>query len=82
MDLNFIMVMFSNFFCELFSAEGYDEVLNIQEMYREVISSFINLKREEELDTLAEEDVKFPGFDGNNETKQMSYVDYFAKDFG
>ncbi len=57
-------------------------MLDILEMYRGIIYSFINLKREGKIKTLTEDDVKFPGFDGNNETKQMSYAEYFIVDLG
>ena len=74
--------VFECLFDEELSAKDCEEVLDILEMYRGIIYSFINLKREGKLETLTEEDVKFPGFDGNNEGKQMSYADYFIKDLG
>lgn len=74
--------VFECLFDEELSAEGCSEVLDILEMYRGIIYSFINLKREGKLDSLTEDDVKFPGFDGNNEGKQMSYADFFIKDLG
>ena len=67
-------------FDEELSADQCREVLDILEMYRGIIYSYINLKREGKQGTLTDEDVKFEGFDGNNETKQMSYTDYFIKD--
>ena len=36
--------------------------------------------RENKPISLQEEDVMFPGFDGNNEYKQLSYVRYFIVD--
>lgn len=74
--------VFDCLFDEVLSYDGCREVLDILEMYRGIIYSFINLKREGKLKTLTESDVRFPGFDGNNEAKQMSYADYFIKDLG
>ena len=74
--------VFDCLFDEELSADDCREVLDILEMYRGIIYSFINLKRDGKNVSLSENDVKFPGFDGNNETKQMSYTDYFIKDLG
>lgn len=74
--------VFDCLFDEELSAADCREVLDILEMYRGIIYSFNNLKIEGKLKTLTENDVRFPGFDGNNETKQMSYVDYFINDLG
>lgn len=74
--------VFDCLFDDELSTEDCREVLDILEMYRGIIYSFINLKRDGNLESLTEEDVKFPGFDGNNETKQMTYTDYFIKDLG
>ena len=56
------------------------EVLDILEMYRGIIYSYNALNLKNKLTTLKEEDVMFPGFDGNNEYKQLSYVRYFIVD--
>lgn len=74
--------VFDCLFDEELSTNGCREVLDILEMYRGIIYSFNYLKREGKLKTLTENDVRFPGFDGNNETKQMSYTDYFIRDLG
>ena len=72
--------VFECLFDEELLADQCREVLDILEMYRGIIYSYTNLKREGKQGTLTDEDVKFKGFDGNNETKQMSYADYFIKD--
>ena len=56
------------------------EVLAILEMYRGIIYSYQARIRENKPISLQEEDVMFPGFDGNNEYKQLSYVRYFIVD--
>ena len=69
-------------FDEELSFKDCREVLDILEMYRGIIYSYINLKREGKQGTLTEEDIRFPGFDGNSEGKQMFYTEYFIKDLG
>ena len=56
------------------------KVLDILEMYRGIIYSYRALKRENTDISLTDEDVKFPGFDGNNEYYHMAYVEYFIDD--
>lgn len=70
---------------EAISEEGLSEhecreVLTILEMYRGIIYSYISLERKNEQGGLTEKSVKFPGFDGNFEYKQMSYTKYFIDD--
>ena len=72
--------VFECLFDEELTSDQCREVLDILEMYRGIIYSYTNLKREGKQGTLTDEDVRFKGFDGNNETKQMSYADYFIKD--
>ena len=67
-------------FDEELSSEGCREVLDILEMYRGIIYSYISLKRERKQLSLTEDDIRFPGFDGNSEGMQMSYTEYFIKD--
>ena len=74
--------IFDCLFDEELSSEGCREVLDILEMYRGIIYSYNNLKRERKQLSLTEDDIRFPGFDGNNEGKQMSYTEYFSKDLG
>jgi uncharacterized protein YfbU (UPF0304 family) len=74
--------VFDCLFDEELSADGCREVLDILEMYRGIIYSYINLKREGIQLSLTEDDIRFPGFDGNNEGKQMFYTEYFIKDLG
>jgi uncharacterized protein len=53
------------------------EVLDILEMYSEMLWGFSSLKDKA---GLKQEDVVFPGFDGNNETRLMAYARYFLFD--
>ena len=78
-ELHYIDV-FECLFDEELSADQCKEVLDILEMYRGIIYSYINLKREGKQGSLTDNDVTFKGFDGNNETKQLSYTNYFIKD--
>ncbi|MGJ8738786.1 YfbU family protein [Zobellia laminariae] len=55
------------------------EVLDILEMSRAIIFSY---KAIEEPKNMSADDVAFPGFDGNNETLQMTYAQYFIEDLG
>lgn len=72
--------VFECLYDEELKAEECREVLDILEMYRGIIYSYNSLKQKGKIGTLTEEEVRFPGFDGNNEGKQMSYADYFIKD--
>ncbi len=54
-------------------------VLDVLGVYRAMIFSFENLENKEGIDI---ELLRFPGFDGNNETEYMSYVRYFIDDLG
>lgn len=72
--------VFDCLFDEELSAEGCKEVLDILEMYRGITYSYINLERVGKLKDLKREQICFRGFDGNNETKQMSYATYFIVD--
>lgn len=72
--------VFDCLFDETLSEAECREVLDILEMYRGIIYSYKNLKALGKLDKLKEEDVRFPGFDGNNEGKQMFYTSYFIED--
>lgn len=56
--------------------EDCREVLDILEMYRCLIFSNNNLAANHIL-VFKADDIKFPGFDGNEETKQYAYADYF-----
>lgn len=53
------------------------EVLDILEMYSELLWSFQKLK---DKSGVKETDIWFPGFDGNYEGRQMSYANYFLFD--
>lgn len=53
------------------------EVLDILDMYADLSWGFQKLKDKA---GIKEADVWFPGFDGNNETRQMAYARYFLFD--
>lgn len=72
--------VFDCIFDEELSVEECKEVLDILEMYRGITYSYINLKREGRIEYLTDDKIRFKGFDGNNETKQMSYARYFIVD--
>lgn len=62
---------------EEMSSEECREVIDILNMYRALNFSYIRLKDKSLID---EDRLKFDGFDGNNETKQLIYVRYFLRD--
>jgi len=55
------------------------EVLDVLDMYRALTFSCQKLKKE---DAIEADEIRFPGFDGNSETRQFSYVNYFILDLG
>lgn len=59
------------------SEEECREVINILDMYRALTFSYKNL---EDKSGIEERRIEFPGFDGNNETDQMAYTEYFIND--
>ena len=76
--------LFNEFYEKELSIDECRYVLRILEMYRGIIYSFIELERKGALKSLKEEDVMFPGFDGNDdrESSYMSYARYFVRDLG
>lgn len=76
--------LFNEFYEKELSIEECRYVLRILEMYRGIIFSFIELERCCTLKSLKEEDVMFPGFDGNDdkESSYMGYARYFVRDLG
>ena len=56
------------------SEEECQEVIDILSMYRSLTYSYQKL---EDKSGIEESDIRFPGFDGNNETNQYSYTNYF-----
>jgi len=70
--------VFDNLYEEM-SEEACKEVLDILNMYRSITFSFKELPHSEGID---EKDLKFEGFDGNNETSQYSYVQYYILRLG
>jgi uncharacterized protein YfbU (UPF0304 family) len=55
------------------------EVISILQMYRALSSSYEHLTDKGEI---SPQQVEFPGFDGNDETKQFSYAGYLVDDLG
>lgn len=55
------------------------EVLDVLDMYSSFYFSFKGLAKPA---NLTMEKIKFPGFDGNNETMRMAYTQYFIEDLG
>lgn len=53
------------------------EVLDVLEMHSELFWGFQKLRDKGEIE---EKDVRFPGFDGNTEFRQMAYARYFLFD--
>ncbi|RZL61376.1 MAG: YfbU family protein [Variovorax sp.] len=53
------------------------KVLDALDLYRGILSSFDALK---EKDGISESKVRFPGFDGNNESHYLAYARYFIVD--
>lgn len=61
------------------SEEECKEVLNVLDMHRAIAYSYNRIKDQTNLTV---DDVKFRGYDGNNETRQFSYTNYFITDLG
>lgn len=59
------------------SEEECKEVLEILEMHRALAWSYLDLSGKKEVD---DDRLKFRGFDGNNESCQLSYTSYFIID--
>lgn len=72
--------VFDCLFDDVLSVEGCKEVLDVLEMYRGITFSYIKLQEGGRVESLIDDDIRFEGFDGNNETKQMSYARYFIID--
>lgn len=53
------------------------KVLDALDLYRGIVSSFDAL---EDKDGLTESKIRFPGFDGNNESHYLAYARYFIVD--
>ena len=72
--------VFDCLFDEELPYESCKEVLDILEMYRGITYSYNNLVRDGKQGDLDNEQIRFKGFDGNNEYKQKSYATYFIID--
>lgn len=59
------------------SPEDCRDVLDILSMYRALLSSFQSLPQHEQ-DEINENDLRFQGFDGNEETKYMAFAEHFC----
>lgn len=56
-----------------------NEVINIISMHDRLLHSFNSLSNSDQ-NEIGIENIKFIGFDGNNETSYYSYTNYFIKD--
>tara|TARA_R110000787_G_scaffold37145_7_gene94603 strand:- start:3420 stop:3935 length:516 start_codon:yes stop_codon:yes gene_type:complete len=54
-------------------------VLDVLDMYRSITFSYREM---EDKSGVSNEDIRFKGFDGNNETQYMAYCRYFIDDLG
>jgi len=61
------------------SEEECMEVLNVLDMHRSITYSYYRIKEKTDL---ALDDIRFRGYDGNNETREFSYTNYFITDLG
>lgn len=64
---------------DVLTREESREVLDILEMYSDIYFSYEALKPPTKI---THEFIKFPGFDGNNESKRLDYTIYFIEDLG
>ena len=57
-------------------------VLDVLDMYRSIIFSYIELKKSGAIKELKDSDVNFPGFDGNDdlEARMLGYTAFFIED--
>ena len=62
-----------------FSREESTYVMDVLEMYSDMQRAW---KAEGSPDDIDEKDLLFPGFDGNNESSQMSYAQFVVEDEG
>lgn len=56
------------------------EVLNILNMYRGIIFSYFELYNNNINKNIRKEHIRFPGFDGQSETSQLLYTEYYLND--
>ena len=63
---------------ESLSSDACREVLDILEMFRGITYSYMHIENKNP--TLQKDRIRFAGFDGNYETKQMLYCRYFIHD--
>ena len=72
-------VLYGEVFQAVFEEMPLDEckyVFDVLDMFRNLINSFNGLKDKQ---GLTAEDVRFQGFDGNNETKRWAFAEYLKK---
>lgn len=72
--------LFDEFSENELSKEESRYVLDVLELYRGIIFSYTRLCGENAVSKLTDDDVAFPGFDGNEETKYLAYARYFIED--
>ena len=67
--------MFTSVFEEI-PVEDYEYVYEVLNMHGTLVHSFGELKDKQRLTA---DEVRFRGFDGNNETKRLAFVEYLRK---
>ena len=68
-----------DYFYDEMTEDECREILDILSMYRAITFSAMRL---DDQAALEDRDLSFPGFDGNDEALQLSYVHYFIVDLG
>ena len=81
-------IHYHDFFEEFSTVDMPEEdsqyVLDILEMYRGIIFSYMKLMRDKVKISIRPEDIVFPGFDGNDrkESQYLNYTNYFINSLG
>lgn len=65
--------------CDEVSEETQQEVIDVLNMYRAMLACYQDLKDRQ---GIPEHDLRFPGFDANEETSHYSYANYMVKTLG
>lgn len=56
------------------------EVLKVLNMYRGIIFSYNKLENNNSIKKIKKEQIRFPGFDGQDEAAQLLYAEYYLND--
>ncbi|MDH6427264.1 MULTISPECIES: YfbU family protein [unclassified Paenibacillus] len=68
-----------HWFSDEMSEEASQLVGDVLDMYSSLLNSYSNLEDKNGID---ERRINFPGFDGNNETREIGYTRFFLNDLG